>query len=555
MNRKRWTFLSVLLILFLVSGAALAQDEAPDGGDRSLPTEKGEFFVASGNCALCHTQIFDEAGNDVSVDSAWRATMMANAARDPYWKATVRSESLVHPSVQPVIEDKCTTCHMPMARTTAEAHEDIEAAALDDGFLNPEHELHVLAMDGVSCALCHQITRKDLGDPVSFSGNYQVDVLLPLGRRPAFGPYQLDQDLAQIMVAASGYVPVYSEHVERSALCGTCHTLYTPYLNDAGEIVGEFPEQTSYLEWLYSDYVESESCQDCHMPRAEGGALLSPSTPGGELRYPIYQHFFGGNNVYMLSILDKFGDELNVTATTEQFETKMLNTQEMLQNQTATLSVEVPGITEGMLTADVSIENLVGHKLPAAFPSRRVWIHFTVTDAAGRVVFESGDFRTDGYIIGNDNDAAAALYEPHYQTITSPDQVQIYEPILRDVNGDVTTVLLRAAGYIKDNRLLPHGFDHAATADIAVEGAATGDADFMASGGDKITYRIDVGDAKGPFTVNAELLFQTIGYRWALNLGRHSAEEAPEVADFLRYYNETPNVPVVIDSASVTVEE
>ncbi|MBN1287874.1 MAG: hypothetical protein JXB47_20920 [Anaerolineae bacterium] len=556
MSHKCWAFLSVVLVLVLAAGAALAQEQPPtppDDGARSLPAEKGEFFVSSGNCAICHTQIFDEAGNDVSVDSAWRATMMANAARDPYWTATVRSESLVHPAVQSVIEDKCTTCHMPMARTTVAAHGGT-GALLDDGFLNPDNELHVLAMDGVACALCHQITRNNLGEEASYSGGYAVDITLPLGRRPAFGPYQMDPAQAQIMAAASGYVPVFSAHVERSELCATCHTLYTPYLNDAGEVVGVFPEQTPYLEWLYSDYANLKACQDCHMPRAEGGALLSPNTPGGELRYPIFQHFFGGTNVFMLGILDKYGDELNVTATEEQFGTKILNTMDMLQSQTATVAVETVGIVENVLTADVSIESLTGHKVPSGFPSRRMWIRLAVTDGAGRVVFESGAYRPDGYIIGNDNDAAAGLYEPHYQLIGSPDQVQIYETIMRDVNGDVTSVLLRGAGYLKDNRLLPRGFNHAATADIAVIGRAIEDANFMAGGGDKVTYRVDLGDAKGPFTVKVDLLFQTIGYRWAVNLGRHSADEAPEVADFLRYYTETPNLPVVVASASVVVE-
>ena len=58
---------------------------------------------------------------------------------------------------------------------------------------------------------------------------------------------------------------------------------------------------------------------------------------------------------------------------------------------------------------------------------------------AGAMVFESGALTPTGRIVGNDNDDDRARYEPHYREITRPDQIQIYESILRDPNGAVTT--------------------------------------------------------------------------------------------------------------------
>ncbi len=67
-------------------------------------------------------------------------------------------------------------------------------------------------------------------------------------------------------------------------------------------------------------------------------------------------------------------------------------------------------------------------------------------------------------------------FEPHHSEITSPQQVEIFEPILGDSQGKVTTGLLNAVGYLKDNRLLPAGFDkRSAEKDIAVVGEAADD--------------------------------------------------------------------------------
>ena len=78
--------------------------------------------------------------------------------------------------------------------------------------------------------------------------------------------------------------------------------------------------------------------------------------------------------------------------------------------------------------------------------------------------------------------------------------------------GAPTTGLLQATRYLKDNRLLPRGFDkRTADPEIAVLGAAAADADFTGDG-DRVRYRFPSAPAA---TVEVELRYQPIGYRWA----------------------------------------
>jgi hypothetical protein len=88
--------------------------------------------------------------------------------------------------------------------------------------------------------------------------------------------------------------------------------------------------------------------------------------------------------------------------------------------------------------------------------------------------------------------------------------------------------------YLKDNRLLPRGFDKTtATPDIAVHGDAFDDPSFT-DRGDDVLYRFDPGTARGPFDVVVELQYQPIGYSWAHNLERY---RAPEPERFVGYFN------------------
>ena len=540
---------------------ANANDNTNDNGNVndnvSVPGEPLSNFITSsfsgaGQCAICHTDIFDEADNDVSIDEDWRSTMMANAAKDPFFLAAVAHEVDQAPeALREVIEDTCANCHMGMAHQQAGA-DGTPALILDEGFLDPDNPLHEAARDGVSCTLCHQIRDTNLGEPESFSGGYVIDTTLTGIDRDIYTPFSAPQ--VNQMQATVAFTPVQSEHISQAGLCATCHTLFTPTIDEDGNIIGEFPEQTPFLEWLHSDFGDGvgsdTTCQQCHMPAAVGG--VATSNVGNPAPRPRFsRHQFAAGNVFMLRLLRDNIEALGLSASTENFNATIDRAIAFLENSTARVDITSADVTGQTLSVDVLVTNLTGHKFPTGFPSRRAWIHLTVTDADGVAIFESGAPQDDGKITGAAADDDPSTFEPHYDLITASDEVQIYEPIMRNNHGEVTYTLLRALEYAKDNRLLPAGFDKSdADEDIAVYGAAAHDNDFV-GGGDEVEYRIDVTGFAPPFTIDAELLFSSVSPAFVAEI--RQADETL-ITSFGAMYDEADQTPSLIASDMQTVE-
>ena len=501
--------------------------------------EPQPLFVASDQCISCHSNMVDATGETLSIGHTWRASLMALAAKDPYWKAAVRREIADHPQMQDQIEDICSICHLPMFRTQAVADgRSGELLRYFEGGFSPEEQK--IAADGVSCTVCHQISAENLGEHGSFDDGYQIEPSLP-ERTRAYGPYEVTAGRQRIMRSASAFVPGEGAHIQRSEVCATCHTLFTPAMDADGRVIGEFAEQVPYLEWKHSAYRETDSCQDCHMPEVEVPVPISSVL--GEPRENVSRHVFRGGNVFMLRLLDKYRDELGVTTPAADLQQSAQATLDHLQSAAAEVAVTGLDLSGSEAVFDISVTNRTGHKLPTAYPSRRAWLHVTVRDPSGATIFESGAIDPNGSIVGNDNDADGRAYEPHYTEISNPDQVQIYEPIIHDHLNQVTTSLLSGATYAKDNRLLPRGFDKStAEAAIHVRGTASTDDDFV-DGGDSVRYRVSLPVGVTSVQISVELLYQTIGYRWARNLEGYDSHETNR---FVGYYEANADSSAVV---------
>ena len=503
------------------------------------------LFASSEECIQCHGHdtagiaSVDAEGTDVNVVDHWQSTMMANAAKDPFWRAKVSHEVLLFPELKSEIESSCTDCHAPLgffnAKLLGASEYTIEDMLADS-----------LALDGVSCLACHQQSDEDLAR--FFSGQLNIDT-----NHVAYGPYM--SPLISPMAAETGYIPEHSEHIEDAGICGSCHTLITESLDEAGNpLDNSFVEQATYHEWLNSTYTEENiTCQQCHMPNLGEQGILIAAGYETVPRSPFYLHQFAGANVQMLQILKDNIDTLELNATPEEFDYTIQSTKNMLQFNTLQAELSLIQRTSDTAYFEVYLQNIAGHKFPSGYPSRRAVVQFYVEDNNGDTLFESGKYNPDFSLVEED-----VPYEPHYQIIDQASQVQIYEMVMFDNENNFTTILNRAYVPIKDNRLVPVGFStlHEVYDTTVIAGNALEDLDFNyedgveGSGSDRLNYHIPMDNYDGTMTVTVKVQYQTLHPVW---LNQMFSDETPEINLFEQMVDEADLSPVFVTSETIEV--
>ena len=489
-----------------------------------LPDTSNALFTGSGKCAGCHGtdpnmlsslvgQTFPAMplpdGHDVNPTDQWRSSLMANSAKDPFWRAKVAHEVAVNPSHQLELEDKCTSCHAPLGHFNAH-HMGEEHYAMAQLFQDS------LAMDGVSCVACHQ-QAPSVGN--TFSGELAFDSAMIYGQYGAGKDDPLLYDPP--MITYTGYNIGYGAHVDGSEVCAGCHSLVTQTADLDGNPTGQdYVEQATYHEWLNSAYADNgespTECQDCHMPQVDGPVIISSGYAFLEPRTPFSEHILVGGNVQMLEIMRDNIDLLGLSATEAQFDSTIQWTRDQLRHETVDLAVNASWNDAWGGSVEVSVTNKAGHKFPSGYPARRAWIE-VVARAGQDTLYHNGKWEQGGFLVGVD-EQPFTVHEPHYESIVGEDEVQVYELVAVDVNGDPTNVLERAAGSAKDNRLLPLGFslNHPVYDTTLVEGLALLDPDYTtasSAGKDVVQYDIQAG-ASGAVTVDVRLWYQSMPPRW-----------------------------------------
>ncbi|MBT3243673.1 MAG: T9SS type A sorting domain-containing protein [Bacteroidetes bacterium] len=500
-----------------------------------LPIGYNELFAASGECATCHNSQVSPEGKSVALANDWRSTMMANAAKDPLWRAKVSVELKENPDFTAIIEQKCTSCHAPGG--------NFNAHHLGQGYTFEKMDTDLIGLDGVQCTVCHQITPASMGQ---YSGHLEVGQ-----NKTIWGPFT--NPFGMPMTNFTGYTPEYSAHIRSSQLCGSCHTLLTQAILKDGSLSETFfVEQSIYHEWLNSAYPEEgKTCQFCHVPKIDGPVKISDRPPGLVERDEFGQHHFVGANLFMNKIFSDHSTELEINANAAQLDSTKNRITRMLQNNSLQIRLEELSRDNQKLRVILNLQNTSGHKLPSGYPSRRMWVEFLAVDAFGDTLMHSGAPKPNNQFEGDN-----AGYQPHYQLISENHQVQIYEMIMGDEDGEMTTKLLRAVNPLKDNRIPPRGFSnqHLSYDTVRIIGQADLDSNFnkdegmQGSGSDQLTYEISVNPGSGTVKITAKVYYQTISEKWLQDIFDSGTEES---VDFKAMYENSNPEPTIMAESSI----
>lgn len=607
-------------------------------------------FITSNQCLACHdatanrTPVLpnmilplgppgpNQTQVNLSVWAEWSASPMGLAGRDPVFFSQLESEGNLFANLQappPAIKEQidcvqntCLHCHGVMGQrqleldnpgntkrceslipTTATRLFTRDIVKAWPGENPADQQYGGLARDGISCAACHHISNEELGQPSTFTGNFKVG---PPDK--IYGPFS-DEVKTKPMEHALGITPAEADQIKKSELCGTCHAILLPVYNGMNVVNARY-EQTTYLEWLNSDFAD-QSCQDCHMPNTYHDKGVNqklgfkianieddqyPHTdnrlPDGDIdlrsRNGFARHTLVGANVFLNQLFQQFpvllgSRQKDYMNSNSNVKFPLITAQEsfldMTRNETADIKLGQVSIEGSTLTADVQVSNKTGHHFPSGVGFRRAFIEFLVLDGQGNPLWASGRTSDLGEILNGTTNQPLQTellpggagpdpeechespnYQVHHATVTRPDQVQIYEELLQDAQLRFTTSFLHRYQTVKDNRLRPRGWNSTGpyAKETAPEGGCTlQDPEYVSNGHplkgvDTVRYQVTLpaGAATKVAKVQATLYYQSIP-PYYLNQRFDSAKTGPQRDDSQRLYYLTShlNVAAPKDSA------
>lgn len=347
----------------------------------NITTDNGQFidpkdFPTAQYCGHCHQAAHQQ----------WRESAHSNANRVPWY---LKNVNLLNDGKGIEFSRHCEGCHDPIAT--------VSGALTQKGPKKRPYD-----QDGVTCSVCHSIQKIDLRGTGSYVLGAPV-VLVDENGDPLHRPVT-DAEILQHLDRHSAAVmkPFY----RTSEFCAVCHKAALPHnLND----YKWQRAMTPYDEWQNSSFAKQSplpfykkdtvsTCETCHMPReafngrdpgSKNGLLASHRWLGANSLIPAYYGFdeqarrikeFLTANVFNIDI---FGIEDNRSPD------KLI----------APLGSTDFTITPGeKITISVVIQNKgAAHShVPEQRDMYESWVDFSVKDASGKVVGESGALQASG---------------------------------------------------------------------------------------------------------------------------------------------------------------
>ena len=395
-------------------------------GEHEALFAEGRFPSAT-TCAPCHEDIYRE----------WSVSAHAYAQMSPVFNAM---HAKILKETNGTNGDFCIRCHTPVGMN------------LEEPEFMSNLDRHPTSREGITCIVCHRLDQpygKISGRLPIVEGSLYEPVFGPSGndelqRAIESGEFNLQTDPER---AGRG---VHSEALEFSqlptpGLCGSCHDV---------NLVNGFRLEEAFSEYKHTSAAAAGvSCQDCHMgtePGVPSGYAIGPAARVGNRETRPRKrtnHMFAGPDYSIVHPgIFPHNTEAQELATlrewltfdhqagwgTDEFEDTVpddfqfpprwvepddrYDAADIIRNNLELLDeiaeqrlkllqagyqlgeVVVDRADEGGISFRVEFSNGTdGHNVPTGFDAERVvWLHVTVTDATGRVVFESGDLDPNG---------------------------------------------------------------------------------------------------------------------------------------------------------------
>jgi hypothetical protein len=426
-------FLCCLTVVLM--GAAQAEVYLPG----MQPKEAGIEFVKVQQCQMCHAGTKNGVADPML---SWQGGMMAQAARDPLFFASV---TIANQDI-PEVGEFCLRCHAPRA-WLEDRSKPGDASALN------REDRH-----GVNCEVCHRFV-----DPLSAEAKKLVKDV-----PPSYGNAMMVVDPANTVRGPYGngkgampHATMKSDYLKSGHLCGVCHDISNPLLakNVKTDPVHSFGHlERTYSEWVLSDYArqgEDGSCQSCHFPKVKGGGQSSRF--GSLHRDYFVQHGPVGGSTWIQDAVADLWPTSDVNKKALQLGKE--RTKALLKT-----AAELRATPSAGNKLQVRVTNLTGHKLPSGYPEgRRMWLNVQFLNTRGSVIAEAGKYANQADTLQGRKVSVPTLIDPEGTTVyevipgISPAMAQKYKvkpgPSFHFVLNDVIT---------KDNRIPPKGFNNEA---------------------------------------------------------------------------------------------
>ncbi len=473
MKSKAFFFCAAVQLIFSVVSFAVPTTLNDFFLPGSQPNQSGNFRPPS-QCDNCHAGF----GLNIEQNFNWKGSMMAQAARDPLYFATVDIANQDAPNSG----DLCIRCHSPVGWLSGRST-PTDGSALTG-----------IDLDGVQCHYCHKsVMPSPIGvnpfasDPTYTSTTYGPDQtyigtltnIPPTTANGMFVVSNVDDRRGPIANANSPHSFLYSPFHLSSGMCGTCHDVsnpvftknasnqYIPNAFDAPapsfDLRAMFPVERTFSEWSISDYNTEggvfqpeygtdngyiSTCQDCHMQRYDGQACAQGTT-----RQNLGVHdLTGGNTTVGRWVRALYPGDI----TAAQIDSGVVRARRMLQ-RAATLEIDAQ-VSSGAVLAYVTVTNQTAHKLPSGYPEgRRIWINLQAFNAQQQLIYESG------------------AYAPSTGVLTHDSQLKVYE-VHPGISPGLAGVVGQPAGpsfhfvlndtIYTDNRIPPRGVTNAELANV-----------------------------------------------------------------------------------------